>query len=174
MKHWLTRAFSSILGLGILAASAAPLAADPVRAGDDTKAAPADLRKRGPVHCKDAEDIVLDKVLIEAKEVAVRISGACDVVIKNSVIKGGVHALLIEGSGDIELVNSTVDSAGSAVTIQGSGDVSLTGATVTGQKTAVLLQGSGNVSAKDTRFQGKKVVQGTGEYEDRGGNTWKK
>ena len=76
--------------------------------------------------------------------------------------------------GDIEVVNSTIESAGSAITIQGSGDVSLSGATVTGQKTAVLIQGSGNVSAKDTRFQGKKVVQGTGEYEDRGGNSWKK
>jgi hypothetical protein len=70
----------------------------------------------------------------------------------NSVIKGSAHAILIEGSGDIELTSSTVESEGSAVTIQG----------------------SGNVSARDTSFQGKKVVQGTGEYEDRGGNTWKK
>lgn len=175
MKHTSNFMLSLFLGMALLTAQATPLAADPrpVPAGDDT-GKPDKLRKRGPAHCTATDDIVLDKVIIDTEDFAVKISGSCDIVIKNSVIKAGKHGLLIEGSGDIEVVNSTIEGGISAITIRGSGDISLTGTKVAGKKAALTIDGSGDIEAKDTHFRGRKVIRGTGEYKDRGGNTWEK
>jgi hypothetical protein len=145
----------------------------PVPMGDPAKkpeSKPA-LKKHKPVTCDGVDDIVLDKVIIESTGPAATIMAACDITIKNSVIRTTETAIQIMGSGDITLINSTVESKATALSIMGSGDMDVRTSQITGQ-VAVGIDGSGDLTAKDSRFRGKKVIRGTGEYEDAGGNTW--
>jgi hypothetical protein len=139
---------------------------------DSAKKKPA-LKKRKPVTCTTTKDIVLDKVIIEADGPAATIMGSCDIIIKNSVIRTTGNALVVMGSGDITVTNSTIESGAGALVVLGSGDFDVRGSQITGD-VAVQIDGSGDVAAQGSRFRGNKVIRGTGEYEDKGGNTWEK
>jgi hypothetical protein len=130
------------------------------------------LKKVGPVTCTD-DAVVLRHVHIETDGVAVTSSGACDVIIEDSVVSGGAAALRVDASGDIRVSRSTVTAARTAAHVQGSGDIVFNGSQVTGGKYAFVIIGSGNVSVKDTELSGEKRIRGSGEYLNRGGNTWK-
>lgn len=162
----------AFIGLGVTISSAetalVPALVPMNDAKDETK-----LKKRKPVSCTSSKDIVLDRVLIESKGPAASLMGSCDITIKNSVIRTSGNALSLMGSGDIILINTTVESGKIALALVGSGDFKVTSSEVSG-KTAVSINGSGDLVAKDSHFRGKKVVLGTGEYKDGGGNTWNK
>jgi Right handed beta helix region len=170
MKTRYTLLVASILfGLAVLRAGASMADPSPAPMGDPAKK-PA-LKKHNPVTCNSTEDIVLDKVIIESSGPAVTIMAACDVTIKNSVIRTTESAIRAMASGDVTIIDSTVESKATGLLIGGSGDVTVRGSQITGE-VAARLDGSGNLVAKDSRFRGKKVIRGTGEYEDGGGNTW--
>lgn len=170
MKTGRTLLIASLLfALSGLHASASLADPPPTPMGDKAKK-PA-LKKHKPVTCTTTKDIVLDKVLIEGSGPAATVMGSCDITIKNSVIRTTGTALVVMGSGDITLIDSTVESKGTALQVAGSGDLDVRGSQVTGD-IAVSIDGSGDLTARGTRFRGKKVIRGTGEYEDQGGNTW--
>jgi hypothetical protein len=149
------------------------LAAPPVPMGDQAKktgSKPA-LKKRKPVTCNDSNDILLDHVIIESTGPAVTIMGSCDVTIRHSVLRTTEDAIQVMGSGDVTIIDSTVESKATALSIQGSGDIDVRSSQITGQ-VAARLDGSGDLAARDSRFRGKKVIRGTGKYQDDGGNTW--
>lgn len=170
MKNRSTLLLAFILsGLAVFHVSTSVADTPAVPMGDEAKK-PA-LTKRKPVTCNDTDDIVLDKVIIESDGPAVTINATCDITIKNSVIRTTQSAIVINGSGDVTITNSTVESKATALHGQGSGDFTVRGSTIGGE-VAAKLDGSGNLNAKDSRFRGKKVIRGSGEYEDEGGNTW--
>ena len=130
------------------------------------------LKARGAVVCKGTNDITLDGQEITGK-VGVEVRGACNITIKNSVIKTKKLGALIQGSGDITLINTVVQSRGAGLKIQGSGDITLVDSEVVG-KPALVIQGSGDISAKGTTINKGIKITGTGEFEDKGGNTIEK
>lgn len=73
----------SVAGLGGLCATAM-LCACTIHTAPPPGAAPQGLSEHPPVTCKGNQDIALDRVSIQAPDVAVSVVGNCDVIITNS------------------------------------------------------------------------------------------
>lgn len=122
------------------------------------------LERHDPIECSTTTTMELSNVIIEAKDVAVKVTGDCAVSIKNSHIVGGKAALKVTSGGSISVVNTVVISKGEAVSITGVGAIDLKNSVVHGKKYAVRMTNRGSVSAENTRFFGKKKLHQLSSY----------
>lgn len=109
------------------------------------------LRPHKPVACSGTENIRLEKVKIETKDVGVSVSESCDVVIIDSEIHASSVAILISSNGEA--------------------DVDIRNSVIQGGEAAYVIDGAGDIAAKDTKFIGGRI-KGDGTFQDGGGNTW--
>ena len=79
--------------------------------------------------------------------------------------EGGPH----HGAGD-----SRVDGGGQAIKVLGDGDLTIKRSVVRGGEAAVVVTGNGTVGASKSRFSGRIVKKGDGDFDDEGGNTFGK
>ncbi len=99
-------------------------------------------------------------------------SGSQDVRLVNRSIETGGDAILVSGSCDVVIERSTIRAGRVAVAVSGSGDVVIRDSIIEGGMAALAISGSGSVRAAKTRFAGRRLVSGHGDYIDGGGNRW--
>lgn len=118
-------------------------------------AAPAAAQNHKPhpaYRCSGQTDKVLSGVHIETGGIAIRVSGNCTLIIKNSFIRGGAKAIHVSGNGTLHIKTSTVVSS----------------------RIAVHTSGNGTTNAKKTTFFGRSAVSGNGDFNNNGGNKFRK
>lgn len=125
----------------------------------------------GPLVCMDEEGLVIENALIDVAGEGPTVQGTCKIRIVNTRIIAGRVGLLVNGGGEIEIANSEVTGQDGAMHVKGSGNIVAKDSVFAG---GGLISGSGNISAERCRFvHGRISRTGSGEFEDKGGNTWK-
>ena len=109
-------------------------------------------KPRKPYRCTGQTDKVLSGVEISTAGIAVKVTGNCTLHINNSFIRGGKTAIKVTGNGTLSIRNSTVVSS----------------------RTAVLTTGNGTTNAKNSTFHGRNRVKGNGDFNNNGGNKFRK
>ncbi len=127
-------------------------------------------KARGAVVCNLTDDVFVKDRSISVEGIALEVKGSCDVIVRDSVVASESTAARVSGSGDIALHDTQVTAKKVAIEVRGSGDVVLDGAAISGP-IAIRISGTGDVVAKNSTIEGEIVIAGTGEFEDRGGNT---
>jgi hypothetical protein len=100
--------------------------------------------------CGGGDELELEGRTIDSDGVVIYAFGSCDVVIENCEITSRSVAIRVEGNADVEIINSRIEGAIAAIQHGGNADIEASG----------------------TEFIGEIV--GRGDFEDNGGNTFRK